>query len=148
MWLTCPISWPIGKLLDKLMGEHEIQRFDNDQLKNLILLHSKKALETLEHKPEDIEGLDNMQGRMIEGALTLKDSDCSQIMTGMEKVTCLNLDTVLDKKTITVIKKIGFSRIPITYNAESKLIVAILLTKSLIGYESSNERTIRDSFIK
>ena len=41
MWLTCPLSWPIGKILDRIMGEHEIQRFDNDQLKNLILLHSK-----------------------------------------------------------------------------------------------------------
>jgi len=30
MWLTFPISWPIGKLLDVLMGEHTIQRYDND----------------------------------------------------------------------------------------------------------------------
>jgi len=59
MWITCPISWPIAKLLDKLMGEHEIQRFDNDQLKNLILLHSKAALKGLEHGvPDDVEGLD------------------------------------------------------------------------------------------
>ena len=30
MWLTSPISWPIGKLLEKIMGEHTIQRYDND----------------------------------------------------------------------------------------------------------------------
>jgi metal transporter CNNM len=24
MWLTCPISWPIAKILDKMMGKHEI----------------------------------------------------------------------------------------------------------------------------
>ena len=57
MWVTCPLSWPIGKLLDKIMGEHTIQRFDNDQLRYLILLHSKQALAQMEHLPEDIEGL-------------------------------------------------------------------------------------------
>ena len=30
MWATCPISWPLGKVLDKLLGEHTIKRFDND----------------------------------------------------------------------------------------------------------------------
>lgn len=69
MWLTAPISWPIGKLLDKVMGEHTIQRYDNDQLRYLILLHSKQALEGMDHLGDDVEGLENDQARMIAGAL-------------------------------------------------------------------------------
>lgn len=30
MWLTCFISWPIAKILDKMLGEHKFQRYDND----------------------------------------------------------------------------------------------------------------------
>ena len=55
MWITCIVSYPIGKLLDKLLGEHKFQRFDNDQLKKLVLLHSVNALKAVEeHIPEGI----------------------------------------------------------------------------------------------
>lgn len=30
MWITIFVSWPIGWILDKLLGEHQIQRYDND----------------------------------------------------------------------------------------------------------------------
>jgi len=61
MYITIPLSWPIGKLLDKLMGEHELQRYNNEELKHLILLHTKKALDDLDSDdvPDDVEGLDD-----------------------------------------------------------------------------------------
>jgi metal transporter CNNM len=40
MWMTVLISRPIGWLLDKLLGEHKFMRYDNDQLKKLVMLHS------------------------------------------------------------------------------------------------------------
>ena len=44
MIITCPVSWPIAKILDMLLGEHTLQRFDNSQLRKLIMLHSMDAL--------------------------------------------------------------------------------------------------------
>jgi metal transporter CNNM len=41
MWLTSPVSWPIGQVLDKLLGEHTVDRFNNAELKALIMLHSE-----------------------------------------------------------------------------------------------------------
>ena len=56
MYLTIPITWPVAYLLDKLMGEHSLSRFSNDQLRSLILLHAKATLDGMEHV-EDVEGL-------------------------------------------------------------------------------------------
>jgi len=58
MWVTWIISFPIAKFLDWLLGEHKFQRYDNDQLKKLVLLHSVNALKSVEdHIPEGINGL-------------------------------------------------------------------------------------------
>ena len=104
MWLTFPVSWPIGKLLDKLMGEHTVQRYDNDQLRYLILLHSKQALEGMDHLAEDVQGLENDQARMIAGALQFTTAKTSDIMTDMHKVQVFTLDTVLNRTTLEIIR--------------------------------------------
>lgn len=75
MYATVPFSWPVAKLLDIWMGEHKVQRFDNDQLKTLILLHSKNALAEIHHgMPEGIEGLDDSLTNMMTGALTIGEA--------------------------------------------------------------------------
>lgn len=87
MWITWIVSYPIGKLLDKLLGEHKFQRFDNDQLKKLVLLHSVNALKAVEdHIPEGINGLSEEQARMIEGALTFQEATCQEVMSPVSSV--------------------------------------------------------------
>lgn len=66
MYCTGPITWPIGKLLDYFLGEHKFQRYDNDQLKKLLMMHSVQALKRVEtHLPDGIEGLTHDQAKMI-----------------------------------------------------------------------------------
>jgi CBS domain containing-hemolysin-like protein len=55
-------------------------------------------------------------------------------MTPKEKVEIFTLDTILSNATVDRIKAIGFSRIPISFTADKKIICGILLAKSLVGY--------------
>jgi CBS domain containing-hemolysin-like protein len=91
MYITIPLSWPIGKLLDKVMGEHELQRYNNDELKQLILLHTKKALEDLDsdHVPDDVEGLEDYNAQLISGALEFSKKNVKEVMTEFKQVECL-----------------------------------------------------------
>jgi CBS domain containing-hemolysin-like protein len=144
MWITCIISWPLAKLLDCLLGEHKFQRYDNDQLKKLVMLHSVNALKKVEEHIEDgITGITSDQARIVEGALSYQTVKCEEIMTNIKKVSLtLEMDTVLTSKLLIEIRDIGFSRIPIIHNGDINKIVGILLTKSLIGLDISQGKTV------
>ena len=47
MYISSPISFPIAKVLDVLLGEHSKSRFMNNDLKALIELHTINALEKM-----------------------------------------------------------------------------------------------------
>jgi hypothetical protein len=68
------ICYPISKILDRLLGEHDLTRFKNDQLKTLVQLHSKKALEELKINMTGMDmGLTGMQTKIIAGAFDLRE---------------------------------------------------------------------------
>ena len=73
MWATSPVSWPIGQLLDRILGEETVFRFDNVELKALIMLHSEKALDEAyhHHKPDNIKGLSKNSIEVLTSALSL-----------------------------------------------------------------------------
>lgn len=48
MYISSPVSFPIAKLLDLLLGKHNKSRFLNNDLKALIELHTFNALEKLQ----------------------------------------------------------------------------------------------------
>lgn len=55
MYLSSPISFPIAKLLDFLLGQHSKSRFLNNDLKALIELHTINALEKMNIIEKKIE---------------------------------------------------------------------------------------------
>lgn len=144
MWLTWIISYPIAKFLDWLLGQHQIQRYDNDQLKKLVLLHSVNALKSVEeHLPEGINGLTEEQARMIEGAITFQDAKCEEVMTNASKITLtLSMDMVLTNEILKKIKRNGFSRIPIIEDNDPNRVIGVLLAKSCLGVDVDSGKTI------
>jgi len=87
---------------------------------------------------EEIEGLNYEQGRIITGVLQIETAKMYEIMTKFEKVKVFHIETILDVFCVSKIKKLGFSRIPISYSPDKQNIFAVLLTKSLVGYKVKN----------
>ena len=108
------------------------------------MIHSVQALKRVEeHLPEGVEGLSHEQAKMIEGAITYASVTCDEIMTSVAKINfTLEMDTALTSDVLQYIRDIGYSRIPIVENGDKNKIIGVLLTKSLIGVNSSKGKTV------
>ena len=56
MKVTFLVSYPIAKILDWILGEHKITRFNASQLSAIIDMHSKHQLEMIKEHIEYKEG--------------------------------------------------------------------------------------------
>lgn len=152
MYATCIISWPISKVLDVILGEHKITRFNASQLGAIIKMHSERVLEEIHDHIEtgDIGanrsiGLNKLQAKLIYGALNWRSHDATQVCKPLSNVFMLNVDRLLDDELIQEIQHKNYSRIPIYYgNPERNLIFGVLFTKSLIGIQIDGTKKISD----
>lgn len=71
--------------------------------------------------------------------------DTVAVMTPIQNIQTLPLNSTLDEELLSQIASIGYSRIPLSQTAEEKTIIGIFLTKSLVGYLPVNE-TILQAF--
>ena len=79
-------------------------------------------------------GLSNMQTRIIAGAFDLRGHTIDQLVTPIDRVFALSIDTVINDAAIDLIKRKGYSRIPVFYGENKTMIIGVLIVKSLIGY--------------
>ena len=94
-----------------------------------------------------MQGLGADQANIIEGALTINTAKTEEVMTSFDKVELiLSLDQVMTKELLLKIKDNGFSRIPVKTNQNTRFIIGVLLSKSLIGLDVSDGKTIRQLY--
>ncbi|KAF5669006.1 hypothetical protein FHETE_5098 [Fusarium heterosporum] len=136
MYLTAPVSWPIAKLLDWILGEDHGTLYKKSGLKTLVTLHKSLG--------EISERLNQDEVTIITAVLDLKDKPVAEVMTPISDVYTLAEDHILDEKTMDDILSSGYSRIPI-YRAGNHLdFVGMLLVKTLITYDPEDRIPVRE----
>ena len=110
MAITFPLSFPISLILHFMLGKEIGAVYSRDELLGLLKV-------TEDH--HDI-GKDEVQ--IISGALKFKEKTAEDVMTKFEYVYFLDIQCVLDFKTMREIYDSGFSRIPVYEETKSNIV--------------------------
>lgn len=118
MILTFPLSFPVSKLLDCILGKELGNVYNKQQLLEMLKLQS------------EYNDLEQDEVGIISGALKYKSKTVAEVMTQLEDCFLLDEEAILDFQTMSSIIRTGYSRIPI-YSNERSNIVALLFVKDL-----------------
>jgi CBS domain containing-hemolysin-like protein len=140
MFLLTPLNWPIGKLLDWLLGEGESRSilFKRSQLKTLVDLHVSSSI------IDEYDALSSSEARILKGTLDIKRKTAADCLTPWTGVFCLFESQELDDETVERLVKSGFSRVPVI-NEHGNLVIGIALVKRVLFNVSKGIRTLQSS---
>lgn len=110
MALTFPLSFPISLILHFILG------------KEIGAVYTREELLGLLKVTEDHHDIGKDEVQIISGALKFKEKTAEDVMTKFEYVYCINIQSVLDFKTIGEIYDSGFSRIPVYEETKSNIV--------------------------
>lgn len=132
MIICYPIAYPVGKVLDALIG-HNDALFRRAQLKALVSIHGQEAGKGGE--------LTHDETTIISGALDLTEKTAEEAMTPIESTFSLDVNSKLDWEAIGKILAKGHSRVPV-YSGNPKNIIGLLLVKSLLTVRAETETPV------
>lgn len=130
MLATFPLSYPISKILDHCLGAEIGNVYDREKLMEFIRV------------TKDYNKIEVPEMNIISGALGMRTKTVGEIMTRLEDVFMLPIDTILDFHVINEINKYGYSRIPV-YDADRKNVIAIFHSKDLALIDPDDNTPLR-----
>ncbi|KAI8471248.1 MAG: hypothetical protein J3K34DRAFT_520738 [Monoraphidium minutum] len=159
MMLAAPLAWPVGKLLDFLLGGEHTALFRRAQLKALVGLHAEE---------EGLGGtLSVDEIAIISGALDLTHKTAWAAMTPLDKarprgpgrgagrggaglggrrpwalVFMLPTERPVDEACLQDILSRGHSRVPVYVDGDRPSIVGLILAKELVLVEPGEGLTV------
>ena len=121
MLATSPVSWPLSKVLDYVLGGTHAGLFRRAQLKALVDLHGVSTGGELSSD----------ETMIISGALDLTHKTSASAMTPISRVHMVAQDAVLDWDTVAKVVECGHSRLPV-YAGDRDVVVGVVLVKELL----------------
>lgn len=135
-WLSFPLSFPLAKLLDRMIGVEGRS------------LHSRAELGMLigEHKSIAGSELDEDEIEIVQSTLQLSEKTVRDIMQPIEQVYWLTEDSVLNAATVRQIVDNGYSRVPI-FNESLTECFGVLLVKDMVDIDFRTHPTPIKHFV-
>ncbi len=130
MLVTFPLSFPVSKLLDCVLGQEIGTVYNREKLLEMLRVTAP------------YNDLVKEEMNMIQGALELRTKTVEYIMTPIGDCFMINSDTVLDFNTMSEIMESGYTRIPV-YENELSNIVDILYVKDLAFVDPDDCTTLK-----
>uniref|UniRef100_A0A3Q1H8R9 Metal transporter n=1 Tax=Acanthochromis polyacanthus TaxID=80966 RepID=A0A3Q1H8R9_9TELE len=130
MLLTFPLSWPISKILDCVLGQEIGTVYNREKLVEMLKV------------TEPYNDLVKEELNMIQGALELRTKTVEDVMTPINNCFMIHSDAVLDFNTMSEIMESGYTRIPV-YEDERSNIVDILYVKDLAFVDPDDCTTLK-----
>ncbi|XP_062076122.1 DUF21 domain-containing protein At2g14520 [Humulus lupulus] len=134
LFIFFPITKPISKLLDWLLGERHSVLLRRAELKTLVDLHANEAGKGGE--------LSHHETMIINGALDLTQKTAKDAMTPISETFSLDINSKLDMQTMGFIASKGHSRIPV-YSGSKTNIIGLILVKNLFFCNPEDETPIK-----
>ncbi|KAG1678664.1 Metal transporter CNNM4 [Nymphon striatum] len=131
MLVTFPLSFPISKLLDLLLGEEIGNVYNRERLIELIRV------------TKDFNELQKEEVNIISGALEMRKKTVAEVMTELDDVFMLPYDMTLNFEAISEIMKRGYTRIPVFENDERFSVVALLNIKDLAFVDPDDDLPLK-----
>ena len=122
--LTFPVSYPLARLLDRLLGEQHGALLRRPQLTAFVDLHAENS--------EWGGELSIDETNVITGALKLSAKPAAFAMTPLDKVFMLPQDLALGRAELQSILESGFSRIPVHEAGDPGHILGMIIVKELV----------------
>ncbi|XP_024371622.1 DUF21 domain-containing protein At4g14240 [Physcomitrium patens] len=139
MTISWPVSYPVGKILDYLLGHNESALFRRAQLKALVSIHGREAGKGGE--------LTHDETTIIQGALDLTEKTALDSMTPIESTFSLDVHSKLDWEALGKIIARGHSRVPV-YDGNPRNLIGVLLVKSLLTVRAEAETPVSSVSIR
>ncbi|XP_012992655.2 metal transporter CNNM4 isoform X2 [Esox lucius] len=130
MLLTFPLSFPVSKLLDVLLGQEIGTVYNREKLVEMLKV------------TEPYNDLVKEELNMIQGALELRNKTVESVMTPLAHCFMIQNDAVLDFNTMSEIMESGYTRIPV-FDEERSNIVDILYVKDLAFVDPDDCTTLK-----